>query len=332
MSQNPASQMPPAAIQPEDRPTDVFGPRRWPVTLICALAAITFLGSLAGATLLLRWYPARVMAPLAAVLLLGYASALGMFVALLQHRRRWQRPLAELANALRDIRAGDAPIEELARIQGPLAQLANEVADTLRELRRQKALLAAAQQEMRQRIAQRTDALERTIGSLQVQANRDPLTGLYNRRMLERHLGQVVARMRQEQRALCVLMLDLDNFKLLNDTHGHAAGDDLLRSVGQIIRSTLRDNDLAFRCGGDEFVIALIDADTQGAHSVARRLGDLIDGLGRTLKLARPVGLSVGMACLADVDNPTAGRLLEVADQDLYRFKRQRKAALRKSA
>src|SRR5690606_14641280 len=133
----------------------------------------------------------------------------------------------------------------------PVAAL---LAEILHDLRQQKTAVAELHAETRQRVAQRTDALERQLGSLRQQASRDKLTGLYNRRMLDQCLNQLVDECRAGRRALCLLMMDADYFKQLNDTLGHAAGDDLLRSIGQIIRSALREQDLAFRYGGDEFI------------------------------------------------------------------------------
>src|SRR6187200_1774560 len=97
--------------------------------------------------------------------------------------------------------------------------------DLLREIRQQRCEIATLKDEMRQRVAQRTDALERTIGTLRHQATRDPLTGLFNRRFLDQYLPQVVQRSTSQGMDVAVLMCDLDHFKLLNDTLGHAAGD-----------------------------------------------------------------------------------------------------------
>jgi len=71
--------------------------------------------------------------------------------------------------------------------------------------------------------------------------------------MLDQYLPQMVEKCRGAENRSSVLMIDVDHFKLLNDTLGHAAGDDFLRDIGQIIQSTIRDQDAAFRCGGDEF-------------------------------------------------------------------------------
>src|SRR5262249_27222215 len=148
--------------------------------------------------------------------------------------------------------------------------------------------LAELEAEMSQRVAGRTDALERVIGSLRQQATRDPLTGLFNRRLLDQQLPELISQCRANALDLAILMIDVDHFKHLNDTLGHAAGDELLRSIAQIIRSSIREQDHAYRCGGDEFVIVMPDADSETAHSMAARVTSLVDGLSRTLKVVMP--------------------------------------------
>ena len=178
--------------------------------------------------------------------------------------------------------------------------------------------------ETRQRVASRTEALERTIGSLRNQASRDALTGLMNRRALDAYLPDAIDRCKHAGIGLCILMLDIDYFKPLNDTLGHAAGDEMLRSLAQIIRSTIPDTDGAFRCGGDEFIIVLEDHSPAACAAVAERLGSLADAFGKTLRVANPPRLSIGISCLSGVKDPTAGGLLAAADAELYKIKSAR--------
>ncbi|MGE5609886.1 MAG: GGDEF domain-containing protein, partial [Bacillota bacterium] len=248
-------------------------------------------------------------------------------VGLWRRLREWGKSLGKLEQVLTDVRAGEAPIDELSGVRGPLAPLVWSVQEILRELRRQKAELAAVELEIRQRIAQRTDALERIIGSLRHQAHRDPLTGLCNRRMLDEHVGQVIRNARESGSDLCLLMLDLDNFKMLNDTLGHAAGDEVLRTIGQIIRSTIREQDLAFRCGGDEFMLVLPVNGREAGQSLARRLVSLIDSLGKTLKMPKPLGVSIGLISLSEASDEDFRTLLAEADRRLYSVKAERKHA-----
>ena len=90
-----------------------------------------------------------------------------------------------------------------------------------------------------------------------IQATRDALTGLLNRRSLDIEIDRAVEQFQSVGTDACLLMIDIDHFKGLNDTLGHAAGDELLKSIAQIMRSAIRNSDQAFRCGGDEFVILL---------------------------------------------------------------------------
>lgn len=247
---------------------------------------------------------------------------------LIRHVYGWRITLARLNTTLQRVRQGTLPIDELTRIEGSFAPLAAQCRDLVIELRQKRAALAAADDEARQLVANRTSALERLVGSLRHQANRDPLTGLHNRRLLEPHLAELIAESRASSQDLCILMLDLDCFKALNDTLGHSAGDQFLRSVGQIIRSAIRpDHDAAFRTGGDEFVITLPESTPEAGAALAERLTSLIGSLGKTTNPAAPTGLSAGCASLCEIDDPTPARLLEAADRKLYTSKSSRRDA-----
>jgi diguanylate cyclase (GGDEF)-like protein len=239
----------------------------------------------------------------------------------------WAGPTREVIDCITRIRAGNAPIEELSSIaRGPRA-IAPVVQELLRELRQQRRDLATLNEEIRQRVAQRTDALERTIGTLRHQATRDALTGLFNRRFLDTYLPQVIQRCREQHAEVAVVMADLDHFKSLNDTLGHAAGDDLLRSVGQVIRSTVRGEDVPFRVGGDEFFIAMPMSTMAHGQALGERISSLIDALGRTFKLPKRPRLSFGVACLTEVADGSAAGLMSLADKALYDCKRSRRDA-----
>jgi diguanylate cyclase (GGDEF)-like protein len=182
---------------------------------------------------------------------------------------------------------------------------------------------------MRDRIANRTDALERKIGSLQLQASRDVLSGLGNRRGLESALPKILERHHSTGTDFALLMIDVDHFKPLNDTLGHAAGDQLLRELGQLIRSTLRGNDQAFRCGGDEFVVLLDSCDIEAGRLIATRLELLVKRLTEPLKVARPPQLSIGVCALSELNPATVESFLQTADARLYAVKAQRPGARR---
>jgi len=230
-----------------------------------------------------------------------------------------------IAALIREVRIGRAPIEELSAAWPQWQPLAAEVQELCRELREQKRATAALQDEIRQRIANRTDALERMNESLRLQANRDALTGLNNRRMLDQLLPQLINQCRSEGTMLAMLMIDVDYFKDLNDTLGHAAGDDLLRSLGRIIFCALRQQDAAFRFGGDEFVVLLPGCNRDIARAVSDRLQSLARSLCKAYKLPRSPRLSIGICTLADLAEPTAENLLRRADEMLYACKSTRR-------
>jgi diguanylate cyclase (GGDEF)-like protein len=154
-------------------------------------------------------------------------------------------------------------------------------------------------------------------------ADRDPLTGFYNHRYLHERFGQEAVRARRARRPLSLLMLDLDDFKLVNDTFGHVFGDDVLRWTADLIRRTLRTSDIPARYGGDEFAILLPDAGRSDAALTAERLVAAFADAAFTTstRLLVPIAISVGAATFP-TDGRTAAELIAVADAGLYRMKR----------
>jgi diguanylate cyclase (GGDEF)-like protein len=154
-------------------------------------------------------------------------------------------------------------------------------------------------------------------------ADRDPLTGFFNHRFLHERLGEEVVRTQRARHPLSVLMLDLDDFKLVNDTFGHLFGDRVLTWTAELIRSTLRASDIPARYGGDEFAIILPETDTQEARSAAERILEAFreQAFVGEQRGPVPIGLSIGVATY-----PTDGRyatdLIAAADRALYQVKR----------
>jgi len=154
-------------------------------------------------------------------------------------------------------------------------------------------------------------------------ADRDPLTNFYNHRYLHERLGEELLRARRGRRPLSLLMLDLDDFKLVNDTLGHQVGDQVLRWSADLIRSALRESDVPARYGGDEFAVILPDADVEDAARVAERITVAFAAAGfhASERGSVPIGVSIGTAAFPG-DARTAGDLIAIADADLYRAKR----------
>jgi len=154
-------------------------------------------------------------------------------------------------------------------------------------------------------------------------ADRDPLTGFYNHRFMHERLGEEVVRTQRGRRPLSVLMLDLDDFKLVNDTFGHLFGDRVLTWTAELIRSTLRASDIPARYGGDEFAIILPETGGDEARTAAERILEAFRERAFVSEPRGPVpiGASIGVATFPD-DGRTATELLAAADRALYRVKR----------
>ncbi len=156
--------------------------------------------------------------------------------------------------------------------------------------------------------------------TLHLQSTRDSLTGLYNRRYMEETLEREISRATREGGSLGVIMIDLDRFKSYNDRFGHAAGDQLLRSLAGNLAANIRAEDVACRYGGEEFTIILPNAN----KDETRRRAEVLRSHGPTVALAngeRPgITLSLGVAAFPD-DGSTADALLGSADRALYRAK-----------
>lgn len=149
----------------------------------------------------------------------------------------------------------------------------------------------------------------------------DPLTGLYNRRTLTESLRREVERASRFGHRLCVLVLDLDRFKEVNDSYGHGAGDAVLVEFARRVRAVIREVDLAFRSGGEEFVVLLPETDAAGGVIVAQRLGAAIRGTPVSAP-SRPITVTVSVGIAVFPDHGSSGTaVLEIADQALYAAK-----------
>jgi two-component system cell cycle response regulator len=152
----------------------------------------------------------------------------------------------------------------------------------------------------------------------------DGLTGLFNRRYMETHLATLVDQAAERGKPIAVLVLDIDYFKSINDTHGHDCGDDVLREFALRIRKCIRNIDLACRYGGEEFVMVMPETDRAVATMVAERLRRRIAS--EPFSIAQgtrsiEVTISIGIAAANGADD-NAAAMLKRADQALYRAKR----------
>lgn len=173
-------------------------------------------------------------------------------------------------------------------------------------------------------IAAATAAGRRTVGyfeQLSFQASHDPLTGLANRRTFETFVDREIKLAERHGNALSVMVIDADHFKRFNDTHGHAAGDELLKALSARLAQVVRSTDFVARYGGEEFVIVLPHTDKAGALAAANKVLAGVRSMPAPIEgLEAPVTASVGVATYpADVFD--ARELFQAADQAMYRAK-----------
>jgi two-component system cell cycle response regulator len=152
----------------------------------------------------------------------------------------------------------------------------------------------------------------------------DDLTGLYNRRYFDRHLNVLLGKAQEQERNLAVMILDIDHFKLVNDTYGHDAGDVVLREFSARVKRNIRGVDLACRFGGEEFVVLMPDTDVSNAELVAERVRRAVGEKAFDINGQRPltVTVSVGVS-LNESQADTPESLIKRADLALYRAKRE---------
>jgi len=159
---------------------------------------------------------------------------------------------------------------------------------------------------------------------VQRQASIDDLTGLHNHRFFVDYLSQQVAVAERLKTPLAVLMLDIDHFKALNDTHGHQAGDTALATFADTLRKNVRRSDLAARYGGEEFAVVMTNTGVKQARMVADKIRRAVAAMEVFVDAKRPditMTVSVGGAAFPE-DTSTAGDLLRLADEALYHSKR----------
>ena len=212
--------------------------------------------------------------------------------------------LGELAHMFNEMRA------EISRSQNSLQHKVDVTADALIEVN--------------SKLRERTRELEKTLALVEELAVTDSLTKLANRRFFDERLNELFSRAQRYHEPMCVVLLDIDHFKQINDRHGHAAGDCVLRSLGEIIAARTRDSDVAARLGGDEFGILLYRTNLEEARIFTEELTLLVsqrsyDCNGITINIS----VSTGVALSMQLPEASPASLMICADQALYEAKRR---------
>jgi len=161
--------------------------------------------------------------------------------------------------------------------------------------------------------------LVRILRKLESKAYKDSLTGIYNRKFLEEVFKLEVEKYKKFRKPFCILFLDINNFKMINDTYGHIEGDKLLQNIAQTIKSSVRKEDFTIRYGGDEFVI-VTDIEPTYILKLVERLNDNLRFKYNNIEIS----VSIGSACYP-ADGKDLDTLLKVADMRMYKIKKMQK-------
>lgn len=247
-------------------------------------------------------------------MVLGLAAALLAALLAWLAARRLSMDLYALAQAASAVEegAGSATIA--------LRNSSREVQTLSHALESMARRLLSHSHEMEAQVRARTEQLEAANAELHQQARSDPLTGVLNRRGLDAQFDFALALAQRSGRPLSLISIDVDHFKQVNDTYGHAQGDVVLKGLAHTLQESLRSSDLVARLGGEEFVALLPDTDLAGAMNVAEELRLTIAD--QQHEVVGRIFVSLGVSMLRPGEK-TAAALLERADAALYDAKRQ---------
>lgn len=211
---------------------------------------------------------------------------------------------------------------------GELAQMFNEmraeISRSQNSLQQKVDVTTEALIEVNSKLRERTRELEKTLALVEELAVTDSLTKLANRRSFDERLNELFSRSQRYNEPMCVVLLDIDHFKEVNDRHGHAAGDCVLRALSELIAARTRESDIAARLGGDEFGILLYRTRMEEARLFTEELTALIseqpyscDGIDIA------ISVSTGVALSTQLPEASTASLMVCADQALYEAKRR---------
>lgn len=209
---------------------------------------------------------------------------------------------------------------DISELSDVVEQMLRETRNTQESARRSGEELAELREQV-ESANQHILRLQRELDETSELVRHDPLTGALNRKGLDEALAREIARARRHGSPLCLALLDVDNFKQLNDTYGHRAGDDALRHLFSVIREAVRPQDAVGRYGGEEFLIVLPDTDTEQAAAVVVRLQRELTRrffLANSQKLL--ITFSAGIARLHADEDPQLA--IDRADKAMYAAKR----------
>jgi diguanylate cyclase (GGDEF)-like protein len=247
------------------------------------------------------------------------ASILAMAVAWFA-ADRLSRPLHRLSTAASRIKQGELDVS-LPPLESnrELKELSDSLRDMTQSLQQGRQQLAEVNASLEEKVRERTNELERANIELANLARKDGLTGLFNRRAAEDRMDEEFARHRRNGHTLSMLVLDIDHFKRINDTFGHAAGDEALRRVASCLDRTCRGSDFVARIGGEEFLVLLPETSLDGAMQVGEKLRQAVAEL--DVPEVGHLTVSVGTAEMPAHGGVAIRDVLKLSDEALYAAK-----------
>jgi diguanylate cyclase (GGDEF)-like protein len=236
------------------------------------------------------------------------------------------KPLALLCCHGKDLKARRTDTVLPTNRPDEIGTLAKLLSDLHRDVERWRRRATGLQDSFSDRVDTEIAKIARELRQAKHKVWIDPLTRLGNRRLLDDKFADIFRAQQDSGDDFALVMIDVDNFKTLNDMLGHKAGDELLRFVGELLPQCVRAGDLAIRFGGDEFALLLPGASARNAKTIAERMSRLFAQQAALLDVDPKPAVSVGVASLLDHRPDSPEDLIQMADLALYSAKRAGKA------
>ncbi|MBI2746540.1 MAG: diguanylate cyclase [Burkholderiales bacterium] len=254
------------------------------------------------------------------LLLLGLLMALVFAAIAYRFATRISRPIEQLVEAVRHVERRDAaPVYPAGDAVQEIGQLSRSIQSMTETLLEHEHALETLNATLEQQVAERTEALSQANQELERLATIDALTGLNNRRRFDSRLLESQQLLKRSGRGFGLILIDADHFKQINDSHGHQAGDEVLRQLGRLLGQCTRITDFVARYGGEEFVVLLPDLQSEAeglavAEKIRRAVADT------RFPVVDHITVSLGLSC-AHATDAAATEVLARADKALYTAK-----------